>query len=110
MSTVSAQRTPRPMLPANALLMARNRGLADKDFRESVRQMHNEGYPLVKMVEALGLDDDMTERTRQILDELAPDVVEGIRRATLEMLDEPFGDDSGHHLAGIVDPLAPAMA
>ena len=87
MSTVSAQRTPRPMLPANALLMARNRGLADKDFRESVRQMHNEGYPLVKMVEALGLDDDMTERTRQILDELAPDVVEGIRRATLEMLD-----------------------
>ena len=49
--------------------------------------MHAEGYPLVKMVEALGLEDDMTARIREILNGLAPDVVEGIRQATLEMLD-----------------------
>ncbi len=78
---------PIPMIPTNALVMATNRGLASEDFRASVRQMHAEGYPLVKMVEALGLEDDMTARIREILNGLAPDVVEGIRQATLEMLD-----------------------
>jgi hypothetical protein len=74
-------------LPSNPLVMASNKALANKDFRDSVRQMHAEGYPLVKMVEALGLEDDMTARIRQILVDLPPEVVEGIRKATLEMLD-----------------------
>lgn len=75
------------MLPSNPLVMAANKGLASPDFRESVRQMHAEGYPLVKMVEALGLEDDMTKRIREILEQLPDHVVEGIRKATIEMLD-----------------------
>ena len=85
MSASSAN--PVPMLPSNALVMATNKSLASKDFRESVRQMHAENYPLVKMVEALGLEDDMTARIRQILTDLPDAVVEEIRKATLEMLD-----------------------
>jgi hypothetical protein len=78
---------PRPSAPGNPLVMAANAGLADPNFRASVRQMHAEGYPLVKMVDALGLEEDMTTRIKRILEGLAPDVVEGIRRATLDMLD-----------------------
>jgi hypothetical protein len=78
---------PAPMMPSNALVMAANKSLASKDFRESVRQMHAEGYPLVKMVEALGLEEDMTKRIREILDQLPDEVVSEIRAATLEMLD-----------------------
>jgi hypothetical protein len=78
---------PAPMMPSNALVMATNKSLASKDFRESVRQMHAEGYPLVKMVEALGLEEDMSARIREILDELPDEVVAEIRQATLEMLD-----------------------
>ncbi len=75
------------MLPSNPLVTAVNTSLASKDFRESIRQMHAEGYPLVKMVEALGLEDDMTKRIRQILHELPREVVDQIRKATLDMLD-----------------------
>jgi hypothetical protein len=75
------------MSPNNVLLMAANAALADPNFRESVRQMHAGGYPLVQMVEALGLDDEMSARIREILDELPADVVAGIRAATLDMLD-----------------------
>jgi hypothetical protein len=75
------------MLPSNALVMATNKALASKDFRDSVREMHAEGYPLVKMVEALGLEDDMTARIREILEQLPDEVVGEIRQATLEMLD-----------------------
>jgi hypothetical protein len=78
---------PVPMVPSNPLVMAANKALASPDFRDSVKQMHAEGYPLVKMVEALGLEDDMTARIRQILEQLPADVAEGIRKATLEMLD-----------------------
>jgi hypothetical protein len=69
------------------LLIAANAAFADPNFRASVRQMHAEGYPLVQMVEALGLDDDMSARIRQILESLPDDVVAGIRTATLAMLD-----------------------
>ena len=75
------------MIPTNALVMAANKGLTGADFRASVRQMHAAGYPLVQMVEVLGLEDDMTDRIRQILEDLSPEVVEGIRQATIEMLD-----------------------
>jgi len=75
------------MYPSNALVMAANNGLTDPNFRDSVRQMHEEGYPLVKMVEALGLEDELTEPIRAILENLPADVTEGIRKATLAMLD-----------------------
>ncbi len=75
------------MVPSNSLVMAANKSLSNKDFRDSVRQMHAEGYPLVDMVEALGLEEDMTKRIREILVGLPDDVVAGIRKATLEMLD-----------------------
>ena len=76
-----------PMTPTNALVMAANKSLADKNFRESVRQMHAENYPLIDMVDALGLEEDMTARIREILEALPDDVIAGIRKATLEMLD-----------------------
>jgi hypothetical protein len=69
------------------LLIAVNAALAEPAFRERVRQMHAQGLPLVQMVEALGLDGDLTARIREILDGLPADVVAGIRSATLEMLD-----------------------
>jgi hypothetical protein len=75
------------MVPSNTLVQAANKSLANKDFRDRVRQMHAEGYALVDMVEALGLEDDMTKRIREILLGLPADVVAGIRKATLEMLD-----------------------
>jgi hypothetical protein len=75
------------MVPSNSLVQAANTALANKDFRDSVRQMHEAGYPLVDMVEALGLDEEMTQRIRQILVDLPDEVVAGIRQATLEMLD-----------------------
>lgn len=83
----SQPNVPMPMIPSNPLVMATNKSLADKNFRDSVRQMHAENYPLVAMVDALGLEDDMTARIREILENLPEDVVEGIRKATLEMLD-----------------------
>ena len=82
----SPHRTVRAM-PANALVRATNQALADKDFRDCVRAMHVNGYPLVDMVDALGLEDDMTKRIRQIVEELPADVVTGIRAATIAMLD-----------------------
>jgi len=73
--------------PSDPLVKAANAALADPNFRASVRQMHAEGYPLEKMVDALGLEDDMTTRIRQILAELPPEVVADIRQAILAMLD-----------------------
>ncbi len=86
------QTTPDSTLPVGdpglPLLIAANKALQDDpNFRATVRQMHAEKFPLVKMVEALGLDDDLTPAVRQILDNLKPHVVDGIRAATLDMLD-----------------------
>ena len=49
--------------------------------------MHAEGYGLVQMVEALGLDDDMSGPIRQVLEGLSPEAVTGIREAMLAMLE-----------------------
>jgi hypothetical protein len=77
-----------PVSPGEELLLiAADAALADPNFRASVRQMHAEGYPLVQMVGALGLDDDMSDRIRQILEGLPDDAIAGIRTATLAMLD-----------------------
>jgi hypothetical protein len=72
------------------LLIAANAAMADPNFRASVRQMHAEGYPLVDMVSALGLDDDLSDRVRRILESMSDDEVAAIRAAILTMLD---GDD-----------------
>lgn len=75
------------MSAGDSLVSAINAALADPNVRASIRQMHAQGYPLVKMVQDLGLEDEMTPRIRQILEELSPIVVEDIRQATVEMLD-----------------------
>jgi hypothetical protein len=74
------------MPPGDALVSAANAALADPNVRESVKQMHAEGYGLVQMVEALGLDDDMSGPIRRILEGLSPEAVTGIREAMLAML------------------------
>ena len=75
------------MPPGDDLVIAANAALTDPNVRESVRQMHADGYGLVQMVEALGLDDEMSDRVRQIVEELPQKVVDGIRAATLAMLE-----------------------
>jgi hypothetical protein len=76
------------MIPGQEeLLIAANAALADPNFRASVRQMHAEGYPLVQMVGALGLDDDMSDRVRTILEAMSDEEVAAIRAAVLTMLD-----------------------
>jgi hypothetical protein len=69
------------------LLIATDAALADPNFRASLRQMHAEGYPLVQIVEALGLDDDMSERVRRLMESLPDNAVAEIRTAVLTMLD-----------------------
>jgi hypothetical protein len=79
---------PRAVSPGEEeLLIAADAALADPNFRASVRQMHAEGYPLVQMVGALGLDDDMNDRVRRILESMSDEEVAGIRAAVLTMLD-----------------------
>jgi hypothetical protein len=73
--------------PVNSLVLAGNEGLKDPNFRSSLRQMHENKVPLVQIVENLGLDGDMSPQVRQILEDLDPTVVDGIRQAMLAMLD-----------------------
>jgi hypothetical protein len=80
------------MPPGLELVQAANAALADPTVRDAVREMHEAGAPLVQMVEALGLDDDMTTRVRVIVAELSPPVVAGIRQATVAMLDAGGGN------------------
>jgi hypothetical protein len=75
------------MPPSDALVSAANSALADPNVRESVKQMHAAGYGLVQMVEALGLDDDMSGPIRKIVEELPAEVVAGIRAAMLAWLE-----------------------
>jgi hypothetical protein len=76
-----------PIDASSAFAIAVSSQLGDKHFRDSLRDMHHERYPLVKMVEALGLDDDVSPAIREMLEQLSPDVVDSIRTATLAMLD-----------------------
>jgi hypothetical protein len=64
-----------------------NSRLADDGFRQQIRTMHADQMPLVDMVEALGLTQEMSGEVRAILAGLGKAEVDGIRRATLEMLD-----------------------
>lgn len=78
---------PTPREPGIAIVVAANASLANPTFRDRVRKMHADGASLVQMVDALGLKNDLTDPIRKILDDLTPDVVAGIREATLDMLD-----------------------
>jgi hypothetical protein len=75
------------MPPGLEIVDAANAALADPAVRDAVREMHQQDAPLLQMVEALGLDDDLTTRVRLIVGELSPQVVAGIREATVAMLD-----------------------
>ena len=75
------------MPPGLEIVVAANAALADPAVRDAVREMHAAGAPLLQMVEALGLDDEMTTRVRIIVAELPPQVIAGIRDATVVMLD-----------------------
>ena len=75
------------MTPGDPLYKSANTLLLDPNFRDSIRQMHAEGYPFLKMIDALGLEDDMSDRVRKIVEGLPDDVVADIRRAVLAMLD-----------------------
>jgi len=69
------------------LVLAANAGFSDPQFRETVREMHRQEYPLMRMVTDLGLDDELTDDIRAVLEGLSPEVVAGIRAATVAMLD-----------------------
>lgn len=84
-----------------ALVLAANAAFADPEFRETVRAMHRQEYPLVRMVTDLGLDDELTDDIRAVLDSLSPEVVAEIRAATLAMLDR---DEQQLPLACAVQP------
>jgi hypothetical protein len=79
--------------PSFALVEAAQNALADEKVRASVRQMHAEGYSLVKMVDALALDAEMdeVENLQKLIENLPPDVVTKIREATLAALDRLDG-------------------
>jgi hypothetical protein len=75
-----------PELPNLPLVEEANKLLQVPSNRQKIRDMHEQQYPLAKMVDDLGLAPEMSEGIRQILDGLSPEVVEGIRTATLDML------------------------
>jgi hypothetical protein len=75
------------MPPNEPLVVAANAALADPAVRDIVREMHQAGAPLLQMIEALGLDDEMSTRVRDIVAQLPPQVIAGIRQATVTMLD-----------------------
>ena len=78
---------PTPSLPGDVLVRAANKLLEDPSAREQIRQMHESGRSLIQMVDDLGLDGDMHESVREVLEGLSPEVVRGIREATLEVID-----------------------
>jgi hypothetical protein len=75
------------MVATAPLVVATNDALANPEVQARVREMHAADTPLLDMVDALGLSDDMTPETRGVIQGLSPDVVAGIRQATLEALD-----------------------
>ena len=79
----------REMPPNLPIVVSANAALAEPATRERVTQMHAAGDSLVSMVEALGLPPD--ENVRRILEALPPEVVAGIREATLAALASDAG-------------------
>lgn len=73
--------------PGGGLVTMVNARLADDGFRQQIRTMHAEQKSLIDMVQALGLAPEMSPEVRTILEGLGKAEIEGIRQATLEMLD-----------------------
>jgi hypothetical protein len=67
--------------------MVNQRLASDDTFRQQIRDLHARQASLIEMVEALGLEGEMSDAVRKIVAGLAPAEVEGIRKATLDMLD-----------------------
>jgi hypothetical protein len=72
---------------ATPLVQATNQALTSSQVQAQVREMHAEGRPLLEMVDALGLGGNLTPEIRAVLQDLSPDVIAGIRQATLDALD-----------------------
>ncbi len=75
------------MVLADSLVVATNDALTNPEVQARVREMHAADMPLLDMVDALGLGDDMSPEIRAVIQGLSPDVVAGIRQATLDALD-----------------------
>lgn len=76
------------MDPGGGLITMVNQRLAsDEAFRQQIRDLHARQAPLIEMVEALNLEGEMSDAVRKIVAGLGPAEVQGIRKATLEMLD-----------------------
>src|ERR1700690_1112663 len=73
------------MPPHLGIVASANEALAAPDTQERIKQMPAPGDSLVSMVGALGIPLD--DRIRRILEGLSPDVVAGIRQATLAALE-----------------------
>jgi hypothetical protein len=73
--------------PGGELVAAVNTRLGNEVFRENVRALHAQGASLLEMVEQLGLAPLMSAAVRNAVENLPPETVTAIRRATLEMLD-----------------------
>jgi hypothetical protein len=76
-----------PVDPSDALVIAVTSQLGDKHFRASLRKMHEEGYPLVRIIDDLGLEEEVSPALRTTLENLGPDAIDSIRKATFELLD-----------------------
>jgi len=74
------------MSPDDTFVSRVNAALADPDVRTSIVHMHREEWPLMKMIEDLGLEEGMPPDVKAIVEQLSPEVVAGIREATVEML------------------------
>ena len=76
------------MNPGGGLITMVNAQLqADPDFVQRIRDLHAAETPLLDMVHELGLGGELTEPVRAVVEQLSPDEVAAIRRATLDMLD-----------------------
>jgi hypothetical protein len=67
--------------------MVNRRLIDDEAFRQQIRDLHARQASLIEMVEALHLGGEMSDAVRKIVAGLGPAEVEGIRKATLDMLD-----------------------
>ena len=76
-----------PIDPSDALAIAVTSQLGDKHFRASLRKMHEEGYPLVRIIDDLGLEEEVSPALRATLENLGPSEIAAIRKATFELLD-----------------------
>jgi len=74
-----------PYLPNNPLVVAANALVKKPATQQRIRDLYAQNKSLVEMVDDLGLQPYLTDELRQLLTNLTPDVVDGIRSATFAM-------------------------